>query len=217
MSEKLYDKTERYNDALIFQASGDSDKIMELYNNNYGFLFNYARKYAGSNQYLEDFLQLGYEALVQAVNNYVNARERKYDFISFYRVWLNHYFFRFNCSMQNCVRIPENDFTKLRDNYVTLEFEEDEVSLQDCTDTEEIIFNNDLHQLLCQEMSRSLDTRSCYIMEEVYFNERSMASVGRDLGISRDAVRKRVLKAKEILKNNENMQIIARDYLGVGS
>lgn len=217
MSEEKYEKFKKYEREFVLQAYADKEKTLELYMTHYGFLYNYAKAYYGSNQNLEDFLQLGYFALEKAISSYVNTKEIKGNFLTFYKVWLNHYFFRFNCVMQQPFRIPTGEFTRVTEDISLLDSLDKNTLLQESEPIDSFVLDEELHNLLCQEMSKELDQKNYYILYEVYFNERSMASVGREVGMSRDAVRKRVLRSLKKLKENKNLQLLAYDYLGVGS
>lgn len=221
MSAKTNEEYRSRNRELVFQAYQDKSKLTDLYYSNYGFLYSQAKKYAKTRWQLEDMLQLGYFALEKAVSSYVNADYEKYDFITFYRVWLRQYFYRFNCAMQYCVKIPEKEFMRVQNEIAFEEFQETLVEQKFLTsygdETVGPILENNLHDILVTEMSKTLDEQNCYIIIEVYFKEKSMASVGRRLGITRDAVRKRVLKSLKLLKKNKNIQKLASEYLGVRS
>lgn len=218
MSEKQYIDFKKRNKELILQVCENKEPLLELYKLNYGFLYNYASSYFGSQWYMEDFLQLGYLAIEKAVTSYLSTEnEEKYDFIAFYKMWLHHYFFRFNCLMQKPLKIPTDEFIDAKEKFNIVEFLEDNIKLEAPDNLESQMLNKELHYILCQEMSKVLEPKNYYIMQEVYFKDRSMASVGREIGMSRDAVRKRVLKSLNILKTNKDLQKIAKDYFGLES
>lgn len=214
MLGKTKEEFRKINEELLGQAAFDETKVLELYFVNENFLHDFIQKYTHTADCYEDLMQLGYFALDKAVHKYLETKDTRYGFIAFYRMWLNYYFFRFNCSMQQCVRLPETEFLKLKDKYSTVEFSE---SLHGGSyEMESEILQKDLRDILTTEIKNSLDAKSVYIILEVFFNERSMASLGRELGMSRAGVHKRVRSSLKKLKENTKLCELASEYFGYG-
>lgn len=88
--------------ALIKQ--GDNGFFEQLYKQNYGIIYNYARKFSAYAEF-EDLIQEGYIALVNAVNAFDGAQG--YKFITYLTKALTSHFYRYCNKNQTAVHIPE--------------------------------------------------------------------------------------------------------------
>ena len=72
-----------------------------------------------------------------------------------------------------------------------------------------------MRKCLWAAISNTLTEENTYILWEIFNKERSMASIAREIGIGTDRVRRRKLRSFDKLKDNKDIQQLARDFYGI--
>lgn len=195
---------EELNKVLIFSSELTQEKLIQLYEMNKGFLRFMIKRYCYNVSDYDDFMQIGYFALVKAVTEMRKKQDYAGSFMTYYKNCLRGLFFRQNKNFQFPINFPVRaDW----DNVQFTEIDESIAKLQDDIDLEEIVLQNELRMNLELALGR-LSKTNAWIMREVYFNDRTMTSVGKELGISRDAVSKRIARSLQKLREDVTLKEI---------
>lgn len=215
MRLKDYDTENRKLVADIQNSKDVCKNLQLLYDNNYGFIINYIKQYYHTEDSIEDFKQLAFLALIDAVNAF--KLDSDYQFITIYKTWLNHYFYKYNLEMDYCCHVDAKTYKRLKsysDRFESLENQqhEDEKASVDLYDVEEKM----LKDFLWDEVRITLTETNYFIIRSKYCLGKSLAQIGRELHIGRERVRQRELRALHKLSLNANIKAIALDFYNIG-
>lgn len=179
------------NEALVckLKKHWDNDLAMELFRQNLGFCAIYVKKYCFNCCDAEDYFQLAYIALINAVREYDS--NSGYNFLTYYKTYLNSEFYRFNHKVQFPFSCSFQDYRKLITKEKTVSY--DRFLRVNSIDTS--IAENTIVEVETWEYLRRVLTPVNYkVMFDYFVRGKTMAAIGRELGIGKERVRQRKLR-----------------------
>ena len=196
----------------IKNSENVKQNMLLLYNENKNFLFYMASVLKVSAESLDDFMQLGYLALVQAVRTY----NRMYSFSYYYSLYIRHEYYEYHLRMHFPVRVSHSFYKNNLDKSPLLTAS---VSLDYCTGAsfhEDSFEESSLVRIEVWTVVRDCVTElNYYIVQQRYINQRTFEDIGNELGIGKDRVRKRLVRCLAKLHDNKRLQEIALDYFNI--
>lgn len=187
------------------------ENYRQLYYSNYN-LINTFRKACGVRYSdVDDFNQLAFIALEKAVNAFNESS--KFSFMAYFRRCLVHEYYLFRLEMHFPCKMTNSSYK--------------EVKISDNTIAAIDICNVEIHQLdyqfslvekrmvadiLWSTVTSVLSDKNSFIIKERFIRQRTLLDIGKELGIGAERVRQREKKALAILRVNEVICEIARDY-----
>lgn len=210
----MFDKRkERELILLIKNETNVKDSYHELYIMHTGFVNKYISKYRHNRDSVDDLKQLAFFALVKAVDAYDISSSKS--LLAYYRVWLNHFFYRYNLNEQFSGQVHENDKQRLEyynDNILRTVLEEN--MLQICRIDKEVE-NNIINACIWKEVRATLSDANYYVIWHHFYYNKTLAQIGRELGIGRERARLRKIRSLGKLSNNDYLRKIAFDLYGI--
>lgn len=178
----------------ILARNGNNRSLEELYINNKGLITIAARNFSKTANDFEDLQQIAIFAVIDAVK----AFDGKYKFSTYLKWTLKHHFYKYITEQYKIDSAELNNEIYAEPTYQM---------------EEEIISCNTLAKVLdC--MKQTLDEKNLNIVIDHVCLGKSFAEIGRNLGIGRERVRMRELRALKKLRENRDLQRIADEYFG---
>lgn len=189
---------EELNRFLIFSSDLTNETLVQLYDLNKGFLRQMISRYCFNLSDYDDYMQIGYFGLVKAVQEMRRKHDYAGSFVAYYKQCLQGLFYRYNKRFQYSIKVPVKvDFEDVQ----IVEVDNTMLDLEDDIDVEDYILHNELREIL-EKSLKCLTKENAWIIKQVYFINRTMSDVGKELGISRDAVSKRISRSLRKLRND---------------
>lgn len=202
-----------YQEELIEKIKAGVDvkhSYQQLFFSNYGLIYQMAEQYSTTGMCLDDCMQLAYVALHNAVQAY--SGRSKYSFLSFFRRCLQHEFYVYKLEMCFPCRVPRSRAGSRGCDKLPTGVALEEVEIH-CLDFE---YRSVENQLLSEALWKIVDTvltaENCYIVKERFVRQKTLQSIGKELGIGAERVRMREKRALKKLRENEQVREIARMY-----
>lgn len=196
--------------------TGDYSQSYDLLILNRGFLRNLYNKLHIYGYYFDEFMSLSYEALIKAVNN-VDASKLTY-FNSYWKKYILHEYLLEKLRVQYQFSVHVYDYQKSRDTGVDMyaDFIDRTSSIGLVSyDNFEEIYDNELRRMLWYEIRNTLSDTNSYIIWEIYYHNKTMVTLAKELGIGPERVRRRKVRSLEKLRRNPTIQQIAKDYFNM--
>lgn len=200
---------------LIIQQikQGNLDTSYDLLIANRSFLCNLYSQLYIQGYYLEEFFSIAYEALLKAARA-MDFGKVEY-FRGYWKKYILHEYLLEKLRVKYNFSITVYDYSNDRKNSVdsTQNFAKRfKANLATTKTFAEVTEESELRKALWYEIRNTLTKENAYIIWELFYNNRTMASLARELNIGAERVRKRKLRSLEKLRNNFNIQVLARDY-----
>ena len=216
------DQNTRNKNYIILIKSGINvkDNLLALYKSNLGFRIYIIKKCSIPASRYDDCMQLAYLALFDAVSNFKFIY--KTSFINYYKKWLIHYFYDDMLKMGYPIKINRSLVNEIGE---TKWHPIDAISI-DIINSKEMyrieesislftIMQKDLKETIWNLIKEDLSEKNFYIIQQRYIHNRTLASIGDELGIGKERVRLRILRALKRLRKNKNLRQIAVDWFDI--
>lgn len=174
---------------------------LELYLINKNFVKKCLNEMCIVNRDYDDYLQLAYLALYKHIRGYKNTG---YSFLAYYKQWIFHYVYMYNCRMQFPLKIPVTEFK----DYISLDKESEEIGTSYSMD----FTDNVLTEVFWEIVESSVGKMNSDILKLRYNHDMNFAAIGRIYNIGRERVRQRVLRSIERLRKDTNIKKIADEF-----
>lgn len=191
----------------------DLSSSYDLITLNRSFLIGLYRKLHICGYYYEEFEQIAYIALIKAARK-VDFQKLTY-FNGYWKKYILHEYLQEKLRVQYQFTINIAEYQKCKnsgidpiDIYYNSPFTEGLI----IEDRFEDVYQAELRKILWYEIQNILDDKNAYIIWELFYNQRSMVSLAKELDIGAERIRRRKIRSLDKLKANSKIQAIARDY-----
>lgn len=196
---------------------GNFESSYDLLILNRSFLRGLYNKLHIAGYYYEEFEIIAWEALIKAAKNadiskleYFNGYWKKYILHEYLSEKLQiQYKFSLTISeyskLKNADKDPIEDFYNKMSPYEGLIID----------DNYEDLYHSDLRKVLWAYVQDALTDENAYIIWELFENGRTQISLAKEFGIGAERIRRRKVRSLEKLKNDKNIQALARDYYNI--
>ena len=209
MITKVFQTT---NEDLVREIHENPDtkekNILLLYNRNLGFIYNVMRRFVHDISFYPDYQQLAYLAVTDAVNAFNPSKEFKY--LSYLNKCLLHYFYNFSLEMHNVMKVPRS--------YKQTKYKVPSACSDECLAvTPYIDYEYDsvefetMKSLVWQEVEQVLTPVNAKVIKDRYLHGKTLAAIGRELGIGKERVRQREINSLIRLSHSHTLQQLALD------
>lgn len=194
--------------------------IGEFYTANLNLIHSMAINQSLSSEDYYDYMQIGYEALVDTIDAY--DFDSKFSFLSYFRRIFKHKIYLFNLEFRYPMRIKSYETFKT--------FDVEIVPFDDSAESYFLDFEYYKLNLVCYQVENELMTFSIikvlkeeltpiqyYVIYAIYWRNRTKRMIASELGLSYNKIRNAHTKALSRLRNNKDIKRIAKDMFGIGS
>ena len=196
---------------LIKQGVNVTENMQQLYCDNLRLLHTICTSLGLSRDERDEFMQLAYLALADAVKVYVP--DGKYSFLSYYRQCLRHQYFVYRLEMKYPMRVNQNTYRNTQYSTVLPL----DVAVREANSDLDFIMAEDklLAETVWNEVYAILTEENADIVFSYYGKGETYQTIGNRYGIGLNSVRKRVLRSLRLLRYSEQLRGIASDYYGI--
>ena len=191
----------------------DLSMSYDLITRNRSFLYGLYKKLHISGYYYEEFEQIAYIALIKAAQN-VDFQKLTY-FNGYWKKYILHEYLQEKLRIQYQFTINVADYQRCKregldpiEIYYNSPFKEGLI----IEDRFEDVYQAEVRKILWYEIQQILDDKNAYIIWEIYYNQRTMVSLAKELEIGAERIRRRKGRSLDKLRANLKIQTIARDY-----
>lgn len=208
-----------FSEDRIFQIKNGiniTENMQALYSENLGLLHVIGNELHLSKEDREDFMQLAYLALHDAIKAF--SVDSEYSFLSYYRRCLRHTYFLYRLEMKYPTKLNQYSIKhaqSLNENngvesvsFDSISFPSTEGGFKKCED-----------RLICdviwREINVSLTPINADILYRYYKRNQTYREIGNNYGICINSIRSRIIRSLRILKRSKILQEIAKEYYGI--
>ena len=179
---------------------GDSDarvKLFQKYNSFVEYCFNIMSMDFNDH---DDFQQLCYLALLEALNGY--DLDKQTSFLAYWKYYILSEYFQFRLQMRYCMAISRTTYNSLKSfsniNQIILSkyYEIDHYHIEDKC------INDVMFESIWEIVDADLSEKNAYILRQIYEEGRSLTSLSKELGIGVERVRQRKIRSLNRLREN---------------
>ena len=190
------------------------DNMQRLYCENLGLLHTICNSMQLISEDRDEFYQLAYLALHDAVNAYIeNMESTKYNFIAYYRQCLRHAYYVYRLEMKYPVRINQKVYKEKTVSKDRIEY----LSIYDIyTEYEyDLVEDRIIASAVWSEVNRLISDTNAEILIRHFRKKHTYREIGVDYGICSNSVRQRIVRSLHTLRCSHVLREIAQDYFGI--
>lgn len=158
----------------------------------------------------DDFKQLTYIALVEAIRGFDLSRQTS--FIAYWKYYILSEYYQFKLQMHYCTSISRGTYTSLKSfsdiNQIIL----DRLYTQNVYQIDDKCINDIMYESIWGIVDSVLTDKNSYILKQIYVKERTLTSIAKELEIGVERVRQRKIRSLEKLHENLVLRGIYYSY-----
>lgn len=206
-----------YCEYLIREAKSFPEKkgdcLGQFFLANYGLVFKFSLSFGVQEQEKEDFVQLCYLALVQAVEAWQN--DRLNSLLSYYRRCALHQFYVYKLEMRYPVKMSRVDFRTAESGEITFECTDYQSCYGDLDDRLCSIEQSLIRDAVWGEIDRVLQYRDALLLKRRFQDCAAYGELSKEFGEKASTLRFRQHHLLTRLKKNNNLRQLAKDAFGI--
>lgn len=175
--------------------------VEEAFIANMGLTINFMNEMCGNSGLREDFLQVAYIAMYKAGMSF--KEDSGYSMLSYYRMWLRH---------ESYQLWLKSGFTKTSQEVPMDADLSDSVFYNKSYRITECVEREFMNQLLWERINSVLPERYVLVLVSRFKHNKTLSSIGNELGISAERVRQLIQKSCSELRNDPCVAEVAHYY-----
>lgn len=198
--------------AIEAQKTKAKESMERLYTSNLGLMYSMAKDLQVPQNHFQDYLQLCYEATVDAVHAYDSSKT--YPYIAYLRRCVKYRYYCYALEMMAPLRLTRTAVSKSLDTkYVSVSLD---AIPEICVDySEESLDRWFLRMQVWQIVHDVLNKEQEHIIIRRYAQHAKYSEIAREMNMPPRNVRYRESRSLAILRENADMRSLAHDYFGL--
>lgn len=197
--------------------NGNLAPSMEIYNDNIDYVMYLAKIFGVDWQFINDFKQIAYLALLETANAYDFSFSHRQTFKRLWKSYVMKQYLDFRLDLFYSVKVSRSTYSNIKktvgiENSMLTQVSSEHINYVIDKDLFFEIEGYLLNQCFWDTIRRALNFTDFSILFSFYKKDKMLEDIATELKISLSSVKKRKAKALQKLSQSEHIKVIALDY-----